>query len=381
MNDHIGILGQEKMLILERSPTIAPLLAQLHNRSAQYQEDKSRDHHDVMAQIMADLLCLDLKPTESELVTDVLLELMRQAERDMRRMLAERLATETDVPLRMIQHLANDEISVAESILRKSTILQEMDLIYIIKSHGSDHWQAIAQRNDLSNQVVDVLADTHDVATAVTLSENKAITLTEYALEQFVPLAGANEELARPLLTRPELPKEIAARLYEVVGAELKQTIETRFAETADQATEIIDDILLEAKQAARAEYMPSEKLVQAAYQLKQKGILEVGSMLSNLKRGMIASFIAQFCAHTDMTPDTILSAMTQQSGQDLAVICKAYDVRKADFISFYLMTHRLRKSYQPVIDSHQFMMAISTYDRVKKADALHVLRNKRVLH
>lgn len=381
MNNHIGILGQEKMLILERSPTIAPLLAQLHNRSAQYQEDKSRDHHDVMAQIMADLLCLDLKPTESELVTDVLLELMRQAERDMRRMLAERLATEQDVPLRMIQHLANDEISVAESILRKSTILQEMDLIYIIKSHGSEHWQAIAHRTDLTDQVVNVLADTHDVETAVTLSENTAITLTDYAFSQFVPMAGEHDVLARPLLTRPDLPKEIASRLYEVVGEELKQSLSACFPEGSAQASSVVDDILLEAKQAARAEYMPSDKLVQAAYVLKQKGALEVGSMLSNLKRGMVASFIAQFCAHTDMTPDTILAAITQQSGQDLAVICKAFDVRKTDFISFYLMTHRLRKSYQPVIDSHQFMMAISTYDRVKKADALHVLRNKRVLH
>lgn len=381
MDNHMGILGQEKMRLLERSPTIAPLLAQLQQRSTQYQEDKNSEHHGVLAQIMADLLCLELKSTESELVTEVLLELMRQAERDLRRMLAERLAHENNVPLRMIQHLANDEISVAESILRNSAVLHDMDLIYIIKSHGSAHWQAIAGRADLTDKVVDVLADTGDVATAVTLAENERITLTEYALAQFVPMAGEHDTLARPLLSRPELPKDIAVRLYDIVGAELKQSIAEKFPEEVQSVSVHLDDIMVEARQAARAEYMPSEKLLQAAYTLKEKGGLEVFSMINNLKRGFVPSFIAQFAAFTALTPDTVLAALTQQSGQDLAVICKAYDVRKTDFISFYLMTHRLRKSYQPVIDSHQFMMAISTYDRIKKTDALHVLRNKRVMH
>lgn len=381
MDYHIGILGQDKMKLLERSPKIAPLLSQLHQHSAQYHEDHNSEHHAVLAQIMADLLCLDLKQTESELVTDVLLELMRQAERDLRRMLSERLAHEDGVPLRMIQHLANDEITVADPILRHSSVLEDMDLIYIIKSHDSEHWQAIATRPTLNGPVIDVLADTGDVDTAVTLAENRSITLTDYALAQFEPLAGEHENLARPLLSRPDVPQEITARIYAVVGDELKKSLEGKFDVPAQRAAAHIDDIVFEVRQAARAEYMPSDKLIQAAMALKQKGSLDVPAMLGNLKRGMMASFIAQLAAYTDMTSDTILSALTQKSGQDLAVICKAFDIRKVDFISFYLMSHRLRKSYQPVIDNQQFMMAIQTYDRIKRTDAYALLKNKRIIH
>ncbi len=371
------------MKILERSPKVGPLLSRLYDHNNSYHAAAEGDDTGRidLSNVMVDLLCLDLPASESELVTDVLLELMRQAEHDLRLALAERLAPLDGVPLRMVLHLANDDISIADPILRNSPVLQDMDLIYIIKSHQATHWQSIARRNNLSGPVINVLAETGDIGTAVTLAENKAITLTEYALDLFVPMAGMAEQLARPLLTRPELPQTVAAKLYEVVGAELKKTLEERFAVNSEAVSRAIDDIVAEAQAIAQENFLPSHNIVRAAEHLKEQGNLHPGTMLSSLKRGMISSFIAQFAAYAELPVETVNDLLQQKTGQSLAVACKATGIKKADFISFYLMSHRARQAVQPVITNQEFSVALRTYDAISQEDALRLLRQPRTLN
>ncbi len=383
MNDHIGNLGNEKMRLLERSPMIAPLLAQLQDRNNSYQLSGRHDDAESgeLSKTMVELLRLELQPTERELITDVLLELMRQAELDLRQALSERLAHVNDVSLRMVLHLANDEISVAGPILRHSPVLQEMDLVYLIKSHSAEHWQAIAGRRNLSGPVINVLADTGDVSTAVALAENKEITLTDYALAQFVPLAGQSEALAHPLMTRTDVPRDVVAKIYQVVGDAMKRKIDEQFGAQGQVAIAALDDIVAETKQVIHENFMPSANIMRAAHELQANGRLDTVSMLSSLKRGMIASFIAQFAAFAGIDAQIVNDMLMQKTGQSLAVACKAMKVRKADFISFYLMTHRVRQAIQPVIDNQQLSTAIRTYDGISQQDALGLLHRGHTLN
>src|SRR6056297_122186 len=115
-------------------------------------------------------------------MADVMISLMRQAEIDLREALAERLAVLDNVPLRLVLQLSNDEIDVARPVLKQSPVLSDMDLIYIMKSKGPEYWQAIAQREHMSNQIMNLLSDTRDVETGIALVENEKITLTEHTL-------------------------------------------------------------------------------------------------------------------------------------------------------------------------------------------------------
>lgn len=371
------------MRILERSPKIAPLLAQLHDRNNLYHLADSDDNIErgELSQTMVDLLRLELQPMESELVTDVLIELMRQAEHDLRQALSERLAHVDDVPLRMVLHLANDDIAIAGPILRHSPVLQDMDLVYIIKSQAAAHWQAIAGRKKLSSPVVDVLADTGDLETAVTLAENTEITLTDYALSQFLPLMEQSDRLAQPLLTRTDVPREVVARIYQVVGEAMKQEIERQYGTQAHMAVRALDEIVTEVKQVVHDNFMPAPALMRAAQELQDKNRLDTVSMLASVKRGMMSSFIAQFAVYTGLDAQTVHDMLMQKTGQSLAVACKAMKIRKPDFISFYLMTHRMRQAEQPVIDNHQLAIAIRTYDGISQEDACGLLRKSHTVN
>lgn len=377
------VLGQEKMELLEKSSAVAPLLARLNEWNESYQLAKDDDTMErvELAKVMVDMLSLELKPRESELVTDVLLELIRQAEVDLRQALSARLAHIEGIPLRMILHLANDEIRVADPILRHSPVLQDMDLVYIIKSQQTSHWQAIAARKSLSGQVINVLADTGDVDTAVTLAENKTITLTDYALNLFVPLAGQSDKLAQPLLTRPDLPQEMVSRLYQVVGEELKKNIRTNFDQGASIAVDLVDEIVSEAVQVTEESFIPSARTIHLAEEMKAKGALSTATMLGSLKRGLIPSFIAQFATYGDLSIQVAHDMLSQKSGQSLAVACRALGIRKSDFISFYLMSHRMRRRQQPIIDNHDLSLAVKTYDSIHQPDAVRLLRQSQTSH
>jgi uncharacterized protein (DUF2336 family) len=216
---------------LDKSSSVTPLLVRLYDsqRLDGLASEKGVDPKGELISAISELLKMELSPRESELVADVMIGLLAQAELDMRQALADKLAALDNVPLRLILQMASDEITVADSILRKSKILSDLDLVYIIKSQGSEYWQSIAQRDEMNAPVMNLLVDTADIDTAIRLAENNKITLNEYAISALSDMAQNSDKLAQPLLRREEVPDTVAQKLYQFVGEELKAYIKTEY--------------------------------------------------------------------------------------------------------------------------------------------------------
>ncbi len=362
--------------LLERSPDVMPLLVQLYDSQKldSLARSDTKEARVELTSVMTDLLQIELSPTEQELITDVLIGLMRQAEIDLRKALADRLAVMDDIPLRMVLHLASDEPIVADSILRESPVLQDMDLIYIIQSQGPAHWQSIARRKFINGQVVDMLADTKDLDTAIALTENQTATLTENAVQIFAEMAQHSQALAKPLLTRQELPKGIARTLYKAVGDALKTTLRYEYGYHADNIADELSDVVLEFEEADNTSYMPSTRQIQSAQTMHKKGTLDVDSMMRMLRRGQIASFIAQFSVFSGMAPQTVHDVLEQNKGQGLAIACKALEITKTDFMSFFLLTGKMRGEKDSVVNQFELGEALSFFERVSPDQAKRIL-------
>ena len=365
--------------LLEKSPEAGNLLVQLHDKHKLYSLAKNRDSsaRAELADIMSDLLNLGLKPPENELVTDVLMTLIRQAENDLKQAVAERLSAMHDVPLRLAVHLANEKIEIADSMLRFCEALNDMDLIYIIKSQTAEHWQAIAKRQKMSDQLINALADTEDLDTAVNLSENDNVRLTGHAMTIFSVMAEESEVLAKPLLAREELPGKLATRLYEFVGSELKNYIKDNFdIGDVEKTDTVVDDIVFELTNTEDSEYSPTAKMISAAESMLDKGFLTTTVMIENLKRGQISNFVAQFSVYCGL-PINVVSDMLQQStAQGLAIACKAIGIMKPEFVNIFLLTSRIRGGR--VIDQKDFARALAYYDKVSEEAALRILNQSR---
>ena len=367
---------------LNRSETLAPLLIELYDSHKIYSlaKDKSPDARFKLSEQVSALLANQLSPREEDLVCDILLTLIRQAETELKIALAEKLSSLDSVPSPVLLQLAYDEISVSEIVLKNSMCLETLDLMYIIQSHEAPYWRAIAQRKVLPDTVIDVLSEVEDEETHVKLAANANITLTEHAAQRLSEHALESEEIRAVLIEREDLCQELAEKLHQAVGdamrdfvvnshdttsndlAVLDSAIES-VIETTPRKTEDIDFNLL----------IPRELTLFQARKLGEQGILSAHTMIESLRLKNYKFFVAQFATLAGLYPDQAIEILKQTYGHGLAVICKAHNIEKSDFINMFLMTEIFR-TQEKATKAKVLHRAISYYERLTTESARKLL-------
>ncbi len=168
---------QMDIQVFNKISHVTPLLVELYdiNQSYKFAEDQKKEAQAELVSVVSDLFKVGLSFSEKEVISDILIELISHAEKDLRQELARSLLDIEDVPLRLILKIANDEIDIAKIVLKNSPALSDLDLIYIIKSMGSEYWRAIAARKIMGTQVVKFLIQTRDIGTVFALAQNKYV--------------------------------------------------------------------------------------------------------------------------------------------------------------------------------------------------------------
>lgn len=366
------------LLTIEKSSTMLPALVRLYDGHRLYElaRDKKPLARAELSNAVTELLEINENPQEAELIADVLISLMRQAERDLRSALSEKLSGLPNVPLRLALHIANEEIEIAQPFLSNSSVLNDLDLIYIIKSKGAEYWRAIAQRKEMSDQIINVLATTKDNETAQNLAGNSNIVLPKAAMEIIADMALQSESIAKPLVQRREIPSELIAKIYSYVGTELKNFILQNHQLDTDALLNTVDEAVVEFVEENNATpFSPAPSMVKAAHRHKDQGILTIQMILGTLRRGQMQRFVAQFAAYCNLKPKIVEKVMQQKNGQGLAVICKAVEIQKADFLTIFLLTNRMRDDGR-YVDSVEMQKAIKYFQRVEVDVARRLLRS-----
>lgn len=362
--------------LFEQSPDVTPILVRLYDNHRLYglARDESPAARAELTGAVVELLEKNLGPRERELISDVLISLMRQAESDLRQALSERLSLIDTVPLRVALHIANDEIAVATPMLKSSAVLSDLDLLYIIKGKGAEYWRAIAGRARLSDGVMNALVETREMGTAKALAQNDQIHLTRRAVDILSSLAETSEDLAKPLLMRSDLPEGVARSLYQYVGQELRSYIRDYCGIKDLDAEKAMDDVILEFVEGNNDKlFMPTYQTMQAVEALADTGRLTMQTVMETLQRGQYASFIAMFAKYAGMSVRNTHELLSEVNGKTLAVACKALNLTKGDLSRIYMMTQRLR-SEDRIVDHNELLKALSAYDRVSQDKARRML-------
>lgn len=244
---------------LDKTSKVVPMLVKLHDSQTLYDlaRDKKPMAQEELSAAVAELIGMETSERERELIADVLISLVRQAEKDLKLALSSKLSQMKDVPLRLALYIANEDIEVAAPMLMHSVALGDMDIVYILQSKPASYWRIIAKRTSMSPQLIQALVETKDNATVKTLLENNGIVLPENCMASIIEMAEHAEELAAPLVLRPEIDGDIAARIYNFVGHELKKVIARKFDMPMDTLLETIDDTILEFQNIAASEFTP----------------------------------------------------------------------------------------------------------------------------
>ena len=318
------------------------------------------------------------RATDREMATDILLSLLRHAEMHLKQAIAERLSVLDKAPLRLILQFINDDIDVAKSVLKNSSVLNDLDLLYIIQSRDSPFWQAIAARQNLGENVVETLVDTKDVATAKTLVENPTVIFSDYALGKIAKIANDTDMLNDCLINRSQTMRgDFARKIYAYAGEALKQLMTEQCGSLSKDVARKMDEVLKEFAEPTPHHFMPSQSMFKAAELFMEQGKLTQTLMLNTLKRGQIASFIAQFSKFTQLPVAVVIAMLQQKSGRGLAIACKANDISKNDFLMIFNFTRKIMG--EDYLSASHVSSALVYYDRMSPDVAKRLM--KRTAH
>jgi len=314
-----------------------------------------------------------LSAQERALMLDILEKLIGDVARDVKRKFALRLADAPGLPRELAVLLANDEIEVATPILLRSAVLQDVDLIEVIRHRSRQHILTVAMRRDLSGTVSDALVETGDRDVIRTLLENQDAGIAKVTLAYLVEQSKTVDEFQEPLVRRRDLPAELARRMIYWVAAALRQALLDRFdidpATLDDRLEPLVKDEVREA--VAEAEIDDAAAVLARALGAGRQ--LTPRLLLQTLRKGEIQLFEAMFAEMSGLRLRLITRIAYEPGGQGLAVAARGMGLNREEFATIYLLTRRARNA-QATFAPADLGRALEFFDRLSHAAAETVL-------
>ena len=336
-------------------------------------KEKSPQARNELMHVITDLIEENLSTKEKDLVGDILINLIRQAVKDMREAVSAKLAHRKDIPEKIILHLAHDEIDVARHVLLNSPLLSDDDLLYVIKTKTSHYWNCIASRRELSAPIIDALVDQRQVETSRRLAQNNHINLTDHAFKVLGEMVMDERDLAEPILTRNDVPVSLAEKLYEHVGQAMQSYIKQKFGD--EMAIQASRDVTAELIHTARNRFTPNDAIRADVKERKREGKLTLRETIDTLRRGQIPTFIAMFSEYMDLSERTIEDILRENNGRSLAVLCRYQNMSRADFVAIYLMLHKIR-SFDNIVPQKELQKAMKYFDKIDNKTAKTLMQD-----
>lgn len=275
----------------------------------------------IAAKVAASLDALE-HPAERALVEAVLRLLVEDVAAEVRRALAEAVAASEDVPGWVVRKLAQDEIAVAEPVLRESPLLSDEELIAIVKTNAMQYALAVAARTRLSEAVCEALLARGEAEVAAELLGNPGARLSRAALERVVEEHGRDRRVQDRLVRRPELPFELVDRLVRLVA----ERLEWELVETHRLPRERAEAIVRAARERSTIDLVARDHGNRAREQALaarwRAGELDHEVLLSMLREGDVAGFEIGVALHAGETLGRVRAMLYDPDRRRLAAIC-----------------------------------------------------------
>lgn len=270
----------------------------------------------------------------------ILEQLTREMEEAVRAEMALRFAVVHNAPRNFVRSLARDDANpVAAPMLAASPVLEESDLLEIVRAKGQGHLRAVSVRGDVPEAVSDVIVQRGDDETLNVLVANEGAQLSRTASEAVIDRAQANPALHEAVVNRAALPADLLNEMYFVVEARLRDQILER--------NSLMDPAKLDAAlNAGRDRVAQADGALPDDY---DKALALINEL--NATRGLTPEVLVRFLRSDNRTEYVLALAQLAEidfhtarrivdSGQfdALAVVCKAADLDRAVFLT-YAMT------------------------------------------
>lgn len=281
----------------------------------------------------------ELTTNELSLMSDILEKLLTDVETSVRKKLALRLAVKTDAPADLIILLANDQIEVAAPVLSLSTLLSDEALIRIIRHKTVQHQLGIASRDRLSSGICRELITIGNTRTLVMLLTNKTAEIDDDSLAILVEKSKNNLPIQPPLIERPDLPRHLAAKMYQWVSLSLKQSILTTLHISEDEIETLLKSAVTEVHREETSQISQEQSEILLINKLDKAGMLKPAFLMKSLNQGQSSLFEIAFAKIIKVPRPVMRSLLYDRGADSLAVSCCAAGIDRSVFLTIYQLT------------------------------------------
>lgn len=279
-----------------------------------------------------------LSERERAIMSDILMKLVSDVEMDVRVELSKAIAqVDANMP-DLLKMLGNDEISVAGPVLEACKALRDVDLIEIVKMRTDEHRMAVALRAEVSEDVSQALIDAASDDVLETLIRNDDAEISRRAMQYLVAESKRVDSFQEPLLSRDDLPSDLAYKMYWWVSAALRNHILADF----DITEEVLDEAMeISAKRAAGQQDEVNGAVIKAT-QLVQRldavGQLTIDFLIRTLRQRRINVFVAGLALRSGIAFKTAWRIISDRGFESFIIAAKATGIDRNEATTIVLL-------------------------------------------
>ncbi len=290
-------------------------------------------------------------PAIQTLLGSIFTELVADAEQDIRRILAEKLAVADWPPAALVRHLAVDEIDIARPIIARSPVLGDADLMRLLVEGAVDHQIEVAKRPLISEPVVDSILERGEPAVMIALAGNDTADVSPEAMRRMVEASRQVAGMRSPLARHPRLTSDLAERLYAWVGQSLRSAIVTRFRVDVDALDRALAEAVQEARDAPFHDPAPRNSIADAEQEemerrliakLHAAGQLRPSYLLRSLREQRLSLFEAALATLGGFSAEEVERALKTDDPEALALACAAVGLDRGAFSTLLALVRDL---------------------------------------
>lgn len=337
-----------------------------------------------LAKRLADVICIpasQITPQERHMAGDVLVDLLREADIEIRESVARRLTMLNEAPRNILVMLAKDDIRVARHVLENSKSLTDSDLIGIAKSTFSKHHEIIARRRKIADGVVEALVEFMDDSVVERILMNKGANIPEVAIQRILATSRHNPRYVELLVKRVELRPAHGLTLFWWADSATRTKILQRFGVTRNILQESCGDLFKAAAgegwgdPATRKalQFIERRQRNRAAISRSEYESLEA-AIDHAAKNGLTRQVTQEISYMAGVKPATGAQVLTDKTGEALAVFCKAPGLKREYLEKLWTALRRPLKTETGEY-SESFKRVLAAYDSISTDKAQTVLR------
>lgn len=284
------------------------------------------------------------------LLSSIFMELVVEAERDIRRRLAEKLSTAAWAPNALVNVLALDDIEIAAPIIAGSPVLNDLDLVRLLLEATIEHQVAVARRPELAHTVVSAILEQAEPTVLAALAGNHTAHLTEADMAELVEAAKTIAELRAPLSDHPRLTNRLAERLYLWVGLALRKGLAERFTLNEQPLDQALAAAIARAQQGVDPQPSPrthrngereamEQRLVD---KLHAAGELRPGYLIRALREERLGVFTAALAMLGQFDIEDVRTTLNSDRPELLALACASVRIDRSVFPDILQMVRDL---------------------------------------